>query len=574
MPFSIIGVQKLKNMSSVGKSARHTYRTIYTKNANLDKLKNNRLLVGTRGDVVGDVQRRISEVTDKVRKNGIPCVEFMMTTSPEHWQGKNTNDLKDWVNESMAWLKEKYGDANVVHAMLHMDETSPHIVAYVVPEVGGRLSAKDMVGNKATMKDMHTSYATAMGRFGLTRGIEGSGAEHTTVKEFYAKANQVLHQSESEVKRLGELAPPPESSIFQSRTSHSQAVEEWKGREVGKRQKLVKTATSALLAVSTAREQVNQLKEANGDLTAELERTKAQLNRAYESLSLTKEEIASLRKSDVSLVAQKLGHMGEIRPKENAIDLVKRVGGFTYEESIAWLHNEVGSVLTGALVGKAVAEKDPPRPFTAAENVIKRAVLKQTDALGCDKFRVTIVPEDEDKKPYVVGKSKDKEETFYNRQALVGLIPFLRTENDKGKHINITPMDDNCYYLLLDDARLSFQELEAKGFQPCLEQGTSWKSNQVVFKVPKDDQLIRDAALSLVNDMNTEMGDPKMKGLRHTMRLAGFRNMKAKHLQEEKYPFVEIKQAINRFCQKCTSMIIGRSEKLSTYPQAHSTREI
>ena len=44
------------------------------------------------------------------------------------------------------WLEEKYGKNNVVSTTIHRDETTPHLVAYVVPldEESGRLNAKNI----------------------------------------------------------------------------------------------------------------------------------------------------------------------------------------------------------------------------------------------------------------------------------------------------------------------------------------------------------------------------------------------------------------------------------------------
>ena len=210
-----------------------------------------------------------------------------------------------------------------------------------------------------------------------------------------------------------------------------------------------------------------------------------------------------------------------------------------------------------ALVAKSVIQADPPRPFTKAENAIKQAVKTQVDAIGCDKFRISIVPEKKGSKPYLPGKAKgkDSEEKFYTKEDLVNLIPWLRFENNQGKHIFITPMDDHAYYLLLDDSKLSREELEKRGFQPCLVQKTSWEKLQVLFKIPKI--IPREAVLELFNKLNKTVGDESITGLRHPMRLAGFRNMKAKHELDGQHPFVQVTMAMNRFCQRCTHLAAG-----------------
>ncbi len=45
--------------------------------------------------------------------------------------------LDDWCNDSLQWIRETYGERNLVSAVLHMDEKTPHIHATVIPIVTG-----------------------------------------------------------------------------------------------------------------------------------------------------------------------------------------------------------------------------------------------------------------------------------------------------------------------------------------------------------------------------------------------------------------------------------------------------
>ena len=114
-------------------------------------------------------------------------------------------------------------------------------------------------------------------------------------------------------------------------------------------------------------------------------------------------------------------------------------------------------------------------------------------------------------------------------------------------------MDDHAYYVLVDDVRLSLNELESKGFKPCIYQKTSWDKNQAVLKVTKD--VERRSVIDFFNHINRKVGDEKITGLRHPIRLAGFRNMKEKHNRDGKFPFVEVTKAVNRYCTKTIEYI-------------------
>lgn len=45
--------------------------------------------------------------------------------------------LDEWCDDNIKWLQDTFGKENVVSAVLHMDEKTPHIHATVVPIVTG-----------------------------------------------------------------------------------------------------------------------------------------------------------------------------------------------------------------------------------------------------------------------------------------------------------------------------------------------------------------------------------------------------------------------------------------------------
>ncbi len=553
MSYAIFRLAKLSSWSDIGGSGAHTYRTITTPNADPARAGMNYTGIGTMGDVVGDVRQRVDAVTSKPRSNAVLAIEFLLTASPEWFEGKSQADVKAWARANAAWLRETFGKDNVVHLVLHQDETTPHLVAYVVPEHNGRLNARAITGTGELLSDMHTSYAAAMQPFGLQRGIEGSNATHQTVKQWYGKLNAAAADGVRQVEAVPDPVLPPSMPLWTLPEARQKAMEAWQRDETGKRRKLAHDATVAALAASDARQEVQELKQDNAKLESEVAMLRTNLSEAYEALSLSKEDVAALRKSNTTLVANRLGHAGPILPKENAIDLLKRVGEFDYGQAVAWLHAEFGPVVTGAVVSKVAKEENAPRPFTKAENTIKQSVNVQLDALNSGKYRITLISYDETKKPYLLGK-KNGEEKFYTKDEVCDLIPYLRFQNNQGMNVLITPMDDEQYYILLDDMKLTRAELLGKGFSPCLLQSTSWQSHQAVFKVPKDHD--RESVIAVFNELNQKHGDADITGLRHPFRLAGFRNMKPKHIKDGLYPFVKLISAVNTMCRRCITMVM------------------
>ena len=96
---------------------------------------------------------------------------------------------------SLKWMQDYFGEPNVVSAMVHMDESSPHIHAIIVPITrDGRLCAKDYVNGSKKLSAMWQSYGQAMSmppfhmEYAKSRGKK---ANHASIKKFYAQLNEI-----------------------------------------------------------------------------------------------------------------------------------------------------------------------------------------------------------------------------------------------------------------------------------------------------------------------------------------------------------------------------------------------
>ena len=105
---------------------------------------------------------------------------------------KRRRDQDAYFTDALAWLKERHGAENLIYAGIHRDETTPHLYAYVVPlDPQGKLNCRHFLGGAKALSQMQTDFAERVGqRHGLQRGIEGSKARHTTVRQYYAALQQ------------------------------------------------------------------------------------------------------------------------------------------------------------------------------------------------------------------------------------------------------------------------------------------------------------------------------------------------------------------------------------------------
>lgn len=188
--FAIMRSKKLKSLGSVASSLKHTYRERETPNADPEKLRDNDFQNQNTNAVMGALRDRLPE---KYRKDAVVAVEYLCTASPSWWETASPAQQADFFERSKNWLQDKYGADNVLATVIHRDETTPHMSAFVVPKTAdGRLSAKEFIGNRTQMSKDQTSFADKMADLGLERGIEGSKARHQTIQKHYANLNKPI----------------------------------------------------------------------------------------------------------------------------------------------------------------------------------------------------------------------------------------------------------------------------------------------------------------------------------------------------------------------------------------------
>jgi len=188
--FAILRVEKLKSAGEVHRALKHVFREQDTPNADQAlRVENRHIGATTAAEGMAAFQAKMPE---KIRKNGVLALEYVITASPEALQAKTREQQDGYMNDALDWIRARHGDT-VVYAGIHRDEKTVHLHAYVVPldPDTGRLNARRWLGGAKALQEMQTDFANTVGKpHGLERGIEGSKARHTTVKEFYAAINQ------------------------------------------------------------------------------------------------------------------------------------------------------------------------------------------------------------------------------------------------------------------------------------------------------------------------------------------------------------------------------------------------
>lgn len=180
--FAICRVEKRKSLAQVGRSEGHNLRTLPTSHAD-KKAPAPKILFGAKG-LTAALKKVLPE---KRRKDAVLAFEVLLTASPEWFEGKTPKQIKEWEQANAAFLKERFG-TNLMQAILHLDEQTPHIHAYCHPvRPDGTLSYKDMLGSPELLRELQDDYAQAMKPFGLRRGLRGRKATHEETKKWRAE---------------------------------------------------------------------------------------------------------------------------------------------------------------------------------------------------------------------------------------------------------------------------------------------------------------------------------------------------------------------------------------------------
>lgn len=218
MSFAIYRTAKLKSFGEIGGSLSHTYRTRPTPNADENKQHLNKHIFETYNQCFDALKNAIPE---KRRSNAVLCIEHLITASPD-WNGWGTKKEEEFFKKSLEFLNNKYGKENVIACSIHRDETTPHLIVYVVPidEKGG-LNAKKWLGGRAKLSQTQTDFANEVKNLGLERGLENSKARHKTIKQFYAeieKPTPKLKEKKYEIQPINyDLLP--KMGLFQTTNS-------------------------------------------------------------------------------------------------------------------------------------------------------------------------------------------------------------------------------------------------------------------------------------------------------------------------------------------------------------------
>lgn len=161
-------------------------------------------------DYEGEIQARIDagySGTRKVRKDAVRLVEGIVTASPEFFEGASDEEVRGFFDDAFEFCREEFGESNMVHFTVHMDEETPHAHFGFVPLKDGKLSWKGFFPSKMALGEMQDRFHASVGAlYGLSRGEKRGDGEpvrrHKSVAEYKAESRRVQVELDEKSERL------------------------------------------------------------------------------------------------------------------------------------------------------------------------------------------------------------------------------------------------------------------------------------------------------------------------------------------------------------------------------------
>ena len=190
--YAILRFAKYKG-PEIGRIEAHDERTKdkYASNPDVDTSRSrlNFHLVKPLRSYRAEAEKQIAEAGCRARKDSVRVVETLITASPEFFQGKKPREVKEFFEYALDFIQKKQAPETIISAVVHMDEKTPHMHLCFVPlTADGRLSAKDIIGNKKKLTQWQDEFWKHMVKKfpDLERGESASqtGREHIPPRVF------------------------------------------------------------------------------------------------------------------------------------------------------------------------------------------------------------------------------------------------------------------------------------------------------------------------------------------------------------------------------------------------------
>lgn len=391
-PYAICRCTRLKTWDDVVEAARHNGRD-QRERSTIEGRPAPREYVDRGGlSVVAHGKRILSQCGIKVAPGQVIATEYMITASPEWFEGLADDKLDDWVERSLDFIRERH-PRGVLSAKLHLDESTPHLHVICMPlyedivrKRGARPKTPEAVARRAmedalapkvwrlsydrvmgksryALRDMQDQYHRHVQHLGLARGEDtvGQNKRHIPLKEY----RQQLEERERELDHIG--------FEQEQRTLALQRAEEelaFRTREFVRQVNEIEAEHRSLLADRSALESKRE------QVLADLHRREAAL---AEAEMKQRDQQAALDRSNADLLRRNAVAAAQAREVERDLALLDSREADLVKRTAAIRKAEVDTAAQLDLLLRHVADREHPRRNTEqlASTEVERNVARK-----------------------------------------------------------------------------------------------------------------------------------------------------------------------------------------------------
>ena len=196
MSYAVARMQKMKS-GNLGGAYRHNERIFENhSNKDIDPEKTHLNYELTDRDRSIPYDRQIKQyINDNkiskraLRKDAVLCNEWIITSDKAFFENMSPEQIKNFFETAKNFFAERYGNSNIAYAMVHLDESTPHMHLGLVPMQNGKLSSKSLFGSRDQLKEIQEAFPKYLNEHGynLQRGESDSKKKHLETAEFKEK---------------------------------------------------------------------------------------------------------------------------------------------------------------------------------------------------------------------------------------------------------------------------------------------------------------------------------------------------------------------------------------------------
>ena len=375
MGYAVLHLDKAKGADS-GMSA-HIERTIHPKNADPTRTHQNRELIQFPDGVTNRtqaIQHRLDTagLKRKIANNQVRAIRILLTgTHEDMMQIEKNGKLEDWCQDNIDWLQKTYGIDNVVSVVQR---------TYRKKAPAPRLCADDIM-SRANLKRYQNTYAEAMQKYGLQRGIEGSEAQHISTHEYYRSLMAQGKDIQEDVEALLKQKEQAEQEL--SKIKSERKTEELKNTAA-------QTATTALKGINSllGSNKISKLEKENEQLKSEIASRDKQIIKLQADMKQQNEwHVDEVRHT-------KLQMQSIINDMQSTIDKILRwfpiVGEYLRIERECIKHGFSKEDTLKLICGNAVTFRGYLRLDGRNTDVWAENVTAKVSKIGKDKLQLTV----------------------------------------------------------------------------------------------------------------------------------------------------------------------------------------